>query len=1357
MPVSAPEDAGQPVNTPLSAEPSETLLWLSGEVPGKAIPNPLDVFAIEIPWVIAFDQSQVPISKGLLLPSPEAFRDLSLDLASEPIAYLMAKDVLTTLQDGETVVWVIRDYQVYTLGYAPTEQDMHGMVGGIERPLEPWNLSGLATLALLVGGATHGSRRDEIAVGEHQIVDATGDEDRPIALSGLAITGLSPAQNVTVTLSVTEGQLQLNGFPPDGLDVSQISGNGTARLVLTGTVAEINASLAFGDGLLFVGPSDFFGSVDLSMQTTGDGIEVPDSVALIQVQSVNDAPVLSVRDASGQEDTPIALEGITISDLDESGALRVALSVQDGLLFVDTDVPGGVSELQTFNNGSATVELVGTLAALNATLGAATGLTYLGKSNFNGSDQLVLTVVDSEDAETTTVAEITVSKASGGGLVPGAGPLVIDEALTIEAYRLDGALLARVEGTASGDLILTDSILTDRSPQIDAAGTRIALSTQSDSLPVLERLLIDFGTYFGPTVFVVREGTRYVDEATARSIELDQPLRGYFEIPEGDQAYVGVTPLSEAAFRAVERSAGIPDGSLSFVSGESPPVETTVLTERYASAASLVQSLTGVDIQTDLPILVNSTQFLEPDLETTTADNQYGMKLAALSEAVSDLPTFEKIEASVDLLLGGLDLSTSDDEPIVVQNPIALVDNQVAITEAFVSFRDEGLSDVQPDLPDVSDSVPVVDLTPPVEAALTGVLLVDDQLSVTGVVDLIDQRNQAKADDSLEFRIIVPDGFITVTLDEVSSSEPTVDLNLSPSASVVFSVDAYDPSTGILAFSLDAPVNVETGSFDARFVVVDPAAHATANALSVPLMAPSLHIALSKVVLGSEDQALVTFEFDQPISDFSVQDIVTGDPAVIASDLVALSESRYQARITVDSDQVFLLNTLSVDQGAVVSAINGLPNQAQSARYLIRSDLVQGGATDDIQIARIGDRALSGGGGDDSLLAGDTDILLDGDTGDDLLVGGIGHDTFIPGDNDDLVFGGDGDDLYYADVFGQFSETQSWFAGGSGDDQALFLDPLSSYRLTVASQQEVEHLNTLIAQEVEFRGVDLDGLVFDLESPVARVELRMDGESGPQVHYIQAESLMFADATLALGVFTTSDPQLIDYLALPMMFVDESASGVALNGLRSDRERDDFGLTGSAFDDTLIGGLGSNLLLAGDGDDVLMSITGDDTLLGEGGRDTFWVSTGQIDSVSQAVLVLGGAGQDRLVLFDAEQSLNEPLIVWQPPQVTDPQTKVIRFGDFELGEDTIDLTAIFDSADALEVIADRLSDASMLDDTDLVIDLGGVAGVNADYQQIDLVLTLNDSINSKDQIDFSQIFVQSSTPLDPLDIFMPQT
>lgn len=118
--------------------------------------------------------------------------------------------------------------------------------------------------------------------------------------------------DVTTTVTVTKGMLIPGGSLVQQSALTSIIGSGTGTLVLTGTIAEINAVL---EGLVYTTPENVNGNDTLSITTndngnTGSGgpLSDQDSVSLV-IRPVNDDPVRvgTISDRTNNDSDPIHL------------------------------------------------------------------------------------------------------------------------------------------------------------------------------------------------------------------------------------------------------------------------------------------------------------------------------------------------------------------------------------------------------------------------------------------------------------------------------------------------------------------------------------------------------------------------------------------------------------------------------------------------------------------------------------------------------------------------------------------------------------------------------------------------------------------------------------------------------------------------------------------------------------------------------------------------------------------------------------------------------------------------------------------------------------------------------------------
>ncbi|MDG4721841.1 beta strand repeat-containing protein, partial [Thalassospira aquimaris] len=264
------------------------------------------------------------------------------------------------------------------------------------------------------------------------VADASGSEDSAIALDIDA--GLTDSSEVlTITISGV----------PDGATLSAGTDNGDGTWTLSSGDLE---------GLTITPPDDFSGSFDLGVTaTSADGEDVATTTGSITVDvaGVADAPTLDVADASGSEDSAIALD-IDAGLTDSSETLTITIS----------GVPDGATLSAGTDNGDGTWTL---------SSGDLEGLTITPADDFSGSFDLGVTAqsADGEDVATTTgsitvdvagVADApTLDVADASGSEDSAIALDIDAGLTDSSETLtitisgvpDGATLSA--GTDNGD------------------------------------------------------------------------------------------------------------------------------------------------------------------------------------------------------------------------------------------------------------------------------------------------------------------------------------------------------------------------------------------------------------------------------------------------------------------------------------------------------------------------------------------------------------------------------------------------------------------------------------------------------------------------------------------------------------------------------------------------------------------------------------------------------------------------------------------------------------------------------------------------------------------------------------------
>ena len=104
-------------------------------------------------------------------------------------------------------------------------------------------------------------------------------EDEPVVISGLSISDAdSSLMPMQVTLTVQYGTLTVNTGAGSGLNDSDVSGNGTNQVILTGDQTSINATLQSFNGVVYQGVANYFGVDQLTITTSDLGNSGPGGV-----------------------------------------------------------------------------------------------------------------------------------------------------------------------------------------------------------------------------------------------------------------------------------------------------------------------------------------------------------------------------------------------------------------------------------------------------------------------------------------------------------------------------------------------------------------------------------------------------------------------------------------------------------------------------------------------------------------------------------------------------------------------------------------------------------------------------------------------------------------------------------------------------------------------------------------------------------------------------------------------------------------------------------------------------------------------------------------------------------------------
>ena len=202
------------------------------------------------------------------------------------------------------------------------------------------------------------------------------NEDSTLAIGGVSVADVDSA-TLTTILSVASGILTVGAG-------GVVSNNGTGTVTISGSAAQINASLAT---LSYLGNLNFNGADTLTVATSDGTLTDADAVA-ITVNAVNDRPVLDLdadnsSGAAGVDYTTTFVEGgaaVAIADVDDliadvdnanlaSATITLANHQPDDLLSVVGTLPTGITA-SAYDPATGVLTLSGaaTLAAYQTAL-----------------------------------------------------------------------------------------------------------------------------------------------------------------------------------------------------------------------------------------------------------------------------------------------------------------------------------------------------------------------------------------------------------------------------------------------------------------------------------------------------------------------------------------------------------------------------------------------------------------------------------------------------------------------------------------------------------------------------------------------------------------------------------------------------------------------------------------------------------------------------------------------------------------------------------------------------------------------------------------------------------------------------
>ena len=381
-------------------------------------------------------------------------------------------------------------------------------------------------------------------------VAQTTIEDTSKAITGLAISDVADGNSgsMTVMLEVTNGTLTVTG------GTATITSSGTNTVTLTGTVTQINATLAAN--VTYVPTTSFTGTDTLTMTTNdngnvGGGALTDVDTVNITITPVNDAPVLADGNTLNYTENALATAiapSITVTDPDNATLVSGSVSIttnfvagQDTLAFTNLGMGNIVG---TYNGATGVMSLtsVGGTATTAEWQAALQAVTYANSSNAPTTAARTVSFVVNDSALNSNVLTSTVNVIAVNDAptltATAANPTFTEAAGSAQAGAVtvfSGAAIGTVEAgqTITGLTFTVSGLLDVASEKILVNGTPITLGANSSGTTLTDGLSYNVAIASGIATITLTGGSMsaaaaqtLVNGITYQNTNIDNPTNG---------------------------------------------------------------------------------------------------------------------------------------------------------------------------------------------------------------------------------------------------------------------------------------------------------------------------------------------------------------------------------------------------------------------------------------------------------------------------------------------------------------------------------------------------------------------------------------------------------------------------------------------------------------------------------------------------------------------------------------------------------------------------------------------------------------------------------------------------------------
>ena len=867
-------------------------------------------------------------------------------------------------------------------------------------------------------------------------VDVTDGNDAPvISTNGGANVSANYAENATSVVAdvdATDADGNTLTYSITGADVALFDINSGTGAVTWKAAPNYEAPADAGADNVY----------NFTVTATDNGLgNLTDAIDYaVTVTNVNEGPVATVPSTAYEtdEDTAQFLTGLSVSDVDAGGAnITVTLSVAHGVLSIATDVASGLTVGNITNNGSSTVTLTASVAAINATLANSTAVAYMPTADYNGSDTLTVNVNDNGNS------------GSGGAQTAAQQTVGITIAAVNDPATIGGDSAAAVSvapsATDTGTLTVTD---------VDAGDAEfIAQTSQAATYGTYGITTGGVWTYVlgnNATVNKVPTGATITDSFTVSSkdgtdtqvvtVTITGTYAGVLTVAESE-AVRGLTnfAINAATYDILDSSANLAATTNTIISKSGIGTVTAsdaanatqaaamaafakAVVYNVADSASALAATTG-GISEAASVTVTGTTANAADLNTidaATSGTVTGTSIMTVMGTVSAVKTTLVTNVTTTVLSGTETVTLND----AAATAVAAVDlasiggattGTVAATNALDisgTLSEAVAALVTANTKVVNQGTDTVTITDAATTAVTAANLAAVGGATTGTVTATNALEISGTTDELTAALVTAGTKVIATTSNATTSDEATIAELTAIDAAVATLSyatVADNSLNIVAANgtglsayVTGAVNVvlNTSATVAQMLAIDAATTGTltydlSDTVENIMAHPELAAGATSITFTADPNAPLTVAFSGTET-MTASQVAIIDTGISANDL---------ASVTAVSADVVLTHT-----NAHTLTVTGTTTLSGSELIFEDGSLVKLGGTGadtmyGSNIAAAGD-FLAGAGGNDIIrgLAG-ADTIYGGD-GADIIYGGAGADNIVGGVGNDLMYGG---------------------------------------------------------------------------------------------------------------------------------------------------------------------------------------------------------------------------------------------------------------------------------------------------------------------------------------------------------------